>query len=162
MVNYGINVGSLLGIVDVILAIAYLAISIALAIVRRRDLGVTGVALYIVQTIFAPLILLVSGFVLFFQGWRLDPTLLFAFLLLHLLLIYLGITDVNLLRLVSSRNQGLITLVILLLSSLIVILQRWRLDPLLLFAYLLLGFLIVYLVIKNFILFRLISRRNRQ
>jgi hypothetical protein len=82
MVNFGFNNASLLGLLDIILAIAYLALSIALPIARRRDVGDTGVALYVVQAIIAPAFLLLSGFILVFQGWRLDPPLQFAFLLL--------------------------------------------------------------------------------
>ncbi len=36
MVNFGFNNASLLGLLDIILAIAYLALSIALPIARRR------------------------------------------------------------------------------------------------------------------------------
>jgi hypothetical protein len=105
MVNFGFNSASLLGLLDIILAIAYLALSITLPIARRRDLGATGVSLYVVQAIIAPPFLLLSGFILVFQGWRLDPPLQFAFLLLNLLVVYLGVKDVILFSLVSRRNN---------------------------------------------------------
>ena len=105
MVNFGLNSASLLGLFDIILAIAYLALSIALPIARGRDVGATGVALYVIQAIIAPASLLLSGFILLFQGWRLDPILQFAYLLLNLLVVYLGVKDVILLSLVSRRNN---------------------------------------------------------
>ena len=105
MVNYGINSGSILGFFDLILAIAYLAISIALPLSRARELGNIGIFLYVGQGIIAPLVLLLAGFIHIFQGWRLDPILQFADFLLNLLILYLAIKDFVLLRLISLRRN---------------------------------------------------------
>jgi uncharacterized membrane protein YhaH (DUF805 family) len=105
MVNIGFNSATLLGLLDVILALAYLVLSIALPLTRARDLGSIGITLYLIQAFIAPVILLLSGFILIFQGWRLDPILQFAYLLLHLLVVYLAVKDVILFRLGSRRNQ---------------------------------------------------------
>lgn len=105
MVNYGINSGSILGFFDLILAISYLAISIALPLSRPRELGNIGILLYVGQGIIAPTSLLLVGFIHIFQGWRLDPILQFADFLLNLLLVYLGIKDFVLLRLIFSRRD---------------------------------------------------------
>ncbi|MEQ9001911.1 MAG: hypothetical protein RID53_36105 [Coleofasciculus sp. B1-GNL1-01] len=105
MVNFGLNSATLLGLLDIFLSIAYLAISVALPIARRRDIGVTGIVLYIIQAIIAPLFLLMAGFILFFQGWRLDPILQFSYVLLNFLVIYLGVKDIILFRLLSPRNH---------------------------------------------------------
>lgn len=105
MVNFGLNFASLLGLLDIFLALAYLALSIALPIARRRDIGVTGIVLYIIQGIIAPFFLLITGFILIFQGWRLDPLLQFSYFLLQFLVIYLGVKDIILFRLLSPRNH---------------------------------------------------------
>lgn len=105
MVNYGINSGSILGFFDLILAIAYLAISIALPLSRARELGNIAILLYVGQGIIAPASLLLVGFIHIFQGWRLDPILQFADFLVNLLLVYLGIKDFVLLRLIFSRRN---------------------------------------------------------
>ncbi|MEQ8539865.1 MAG: hypothetical protein RIB93_20750 [Coleofasciculus sp. D1-CHI-01] len=105
MVNFGLNSATLLGLLDIFLSIAYLAISVALPIARRRDIGVTGIVLYIIQAIIAPLFLLMTGFILFFQGWRLDPILQFSYVLLNFLVIYLGVKDIILFRLLSPPNH---------------------------------------------------------
>lgn len=105
MVNIGLNFASLLGLLDIILAIAYLVLSSALPLERGRHVGGTGIALYVVQAIIAPIVLLISGVILIFQGWRLDPILQLAYLLLELLVIYLAVKDVILLRLISRINQ---------------------------------------------------------
>ncbi|WP_370588556.1 Ycf66 family protein [aff. Roholtiella sp. LEGE 12411] len=53
-----------------------------------------GLVLYLIQVIFTPIILLLCGFILLFQGWRLDPILQFEQFLLLLLIIYLTIKDI--------------------------------------------------------------------
>ncbi|MGM3305711.1 Ycf66 family protein [Anabaena sp. WFMT] len=49
---------------------------------------------YIIQLIFVPLIMLFCGFILLFQGWRLDPILQFGQFLLLILINYLLIKDI--------------------------------------------------------------------
>jgi small-conductance mechanosensitive channel len=94
MINVAISFASLLGLLDIGLAVFYLVISIAVPLNRRRMLDALGIALYIAQAVIAPVILLLSGVILFFQGWRLDPILQLAFFLLNVLVIYLGIKDI--------------------------------------------------------------------
>ncbi|NJP10378.1 MAG: hypothetical protein HC866_13620 [Leptolyngbyaceae cyanobacterium RU_5_1] len=55
-------------------------------------------ALYILQLLFVPLPLLLSGLIMCFQGWRLDPSLQFGYFLLQAPLVYLGIKDFLLYR----------------------------------------------------------------
>jgi hypothetical protein len=105
MVNFGLNPASLLGLLDIVLAIAYSVRAIALPITRGRDIGDWGIALYVVEAVIAPVFLLLCGLIVFFQGWRLDPILQLAYLLLNLLMIYLAVKDVILLPMVSRRNQ---------------------------------------------------------
>ncbi|WP_407897173.1 Ycf66 family protein [Scytonema sp. NUACC26] len=61
---------------------------------RARRLNSSSLVLYIIQLIFIPIILLLSGFILIFQGWRLDPILQFSQLLLTLLILYLVVKDI--------------------------------------------------------------------
>jgi hypothetical protein len=98
MVNYGLSSASLLGVLDIALAILYLVISIGTPIVRRTTIGTTGTTLFIIQAFFAPLCLLLAGGIIIFQGWRLDPILQFAFLLLNALIIYFAVKDILLWR----------------------------------------------------------------
>ncbi|MHC5932448.1 Ycf66 family protein, partial [Nostoc sp.] len=53
-----------------------------------------ALALYIIQLIFTPIIMLLSGAILYYQGWRLDPVLQFEQFLLLLLILYLSIKDI--------------------------------------------------------------------
>lgn len=105
MVNFGLNSASLLGLFDIILAIAYLGLSVAIPVATGRELGEIGIFLYIIQAFIAPIVLLFVGFIFILQGWRFDPILQFACFLLHLLLIYLAIKDFILFGMLSRRNQ---------------------------------------------------------
>jgi hypothetical protein len=105
MVNFGFNGGSLLGCLDVILAIAYLAWSIFVVIARGREFGTVFVFLFVIQALIALGTLILSGLILIFQGWRLDPILQLGYFLLNILIIYVGLKDVILLSLVAPRNQ---------------------------------------------------------
>ena len=53
MVNVALTLGSLLGLLNVILAIVYLVLSIALPLERRMTIGGMGIALYVAQAIIA-------------------------------------------------------------------------------------------------------------
>jgi len=68
-------------------------------------MGITGKIIYIIQAIIAPFILFLTGFILIFQGWRLDPILQFGYFLLNFLVIYLGVKDIILFRLLSPPNH---------------------------------------------------------
>jgi hypothetical protein len=88
MVNVGLNFSSVLGLLQILIALVYFALSISqivIAIRLRRD---TDLVFRIIQLILAPLMLSLSGFILFFQGWRLDPILLFQQLLMNILLVF--------------------------------------------------------------------------
>jgi hypothetical protein len=99
MVNIGFQYqfASLLGLLDILLALLYLVFSIAILVTRGRALNTLGL-LFITQSILAPLILLSSGVIIFFNAWKADFTLQFALLLLHILVIYLSVKDFVLYR----------------------------------------------------------------
>ncbi|HEY9609060.1 hypothetical protein [Allocoleopsis sp.] len=105
MVNFGLNSASVLGLLDIILAIAYFAVSIAIPVATGRELGGIGIFLYIIQAFIAPIVLLFVGFLFIFHGWRLDPILQFGCFLFHLLLIYLGVKDIILFKMLLRRNR---------------------------------------------------------
>jgi hypothetical protein len=93
-VNFGANSATLLGIIYLILAVGYLIFMVFWLVKRGTRLRSWALALYIIQAIFTPIIMLLCGLILTFQGWRLDPILQFGQLLLFLLNIYLLIKDI--------------------------------------------------------------------
>lgn len=105
MVNVGLSWMSILGIVDIGLAIAYLVTAILNAGMRSRLIGGLGITLYIIQGLMAIVILPISGFILFFNGWRVDPILAIQQFLLHVLLIYLAFKDAVIFGIVSRQSQ---------------------------------------------------------
>lgn len=105
MVNVAINFSSILGIVDIALAVAYLVTAITNSGMRSQIIGGTGIILYIIQGIMAVVVLPLSGFILFFQGWRLDPILGIQQFLLHVLLIFLAFKDACIYGLVTRQSR---------------------------------------------------------
>ena len=100
-----INWMSILGIVDIGLAIAYLVTAILNAGMRSRIIGGLGITLYIIQGLMAIVILPISGFILVFNGWRVDRILVTQQFLLHVLLIYLAFKDALIFGIVSRQSQ---------------------------------------------------------
>ncbi len=105
MVNVGFlgpffGPGSVLGLINFLLGILYGAVSIyQLVSAIQRSGSSVSITARILQLIFSPLLLILSGGILFAQGWRLDPILLFQQFLLELLIIYLILVDLK-----RSRN----------------------------------------------------------
>ena len=93
-VNFGLNLASLIGITYVLLAIVYFILTVAWLARRGNRLTGWALALYIIQVVFTPIIMLLCGIILFFQGWRLDPILQFEQFLLLLLIVYFTIKDI--------------------------------------------------------------------
>jgi lysylphosphatidylglycerol synthetase-like protein (DUF2156 family) len=93
-VNFGANVASLIGFAYILLSLVYLIFMIVWLASRARRLNSSSLVLYIIQVIFIPIILLLSGLILIFQGWRLDPILQFSQLLLTLLVFYLIVKNI--------------------------------------------------------------------
>ena len=102
MINIGFDLTILLGLTYLLLAIVYF-ILILVALVQRRA-RLTGWVLltYIIQAIFIPVLLLICGLILIFQGWRLDPVLQLEQFLLAVIIFYLIIKDV----LINSRGRN--------------------------------------------------------
>ncbi|MEH2376690.1 Ycf66 family protein [Nostoc sp.] len=88
------NSASILGIIYLLLGVVYLIFMVFWLVKRGARLTSWALALYMIQAIFTPIIMLLCGFILTFQGWRLDPILQFEQFLLLLLILYLSIKDI--------------------------------------------------------------------
>ena len=105
VINVVFNLISLLGLLDLLLAVAFIVASIVFPIIRSRIVGEAGITLYVFQLFIAPIILLICGVILLFYGWLLNPPLQLAFFLLHLLIVYLAVKDVIIFNKLYDRNR---------------------------------------------------------
>ncbi|WP_237396943.1 Ycf66 family protein [Okeania sp. KiyG1] len=149
MVNLGLNYSSLLGLLDILLALLILNES-------RKKLS-SKEAFDIIQWIFVPITILLCGSILLLQGWRLDPVLVFVMFLLHTILVFLLIKTF-LYNFVSHQKafniiKWIFVLIFLpiaiLLCGGILLYQGWRLDSILSFAIFLLISVSIFLGIKD-------------
>ncbi|BAY84963.1 Ycf66 family protein [Calothrix parasitica NIES-267] len=88
-INLGANFASWLGFIQIIFGLFYLIFAIVKLIPTRSRLSRIATIFYIIQLIILPPLLLLSGIILVFQGWRLDPILQFQQLILSALIFYL-------------------------------------------------------------------------
>lgn len=95
MVNIGLNLGSIFGLLQILVSLGYFAVSIAQITGAVRSQRNNDIVLRTLQLIFAPSILLLSGGILFFQGWRLEPILQSQQLLMTTLISYLIFLDLR-------------------------------------------------------------------
>ncbi len=93
MVNIGLNLGALLGFVDVIFALVVFIMTLILIVQDSSRIRRNKIAIYITQIALIPVCLLLAGTILIFNGWRLDPILQFAVLYLNLIIIFLVLKD---------------------------------------------------------------------
>jgi hypothetical protein len=103
MVNFGLNSASILGLFDIILAVVYFVLPIIFVVQKNNIIGTGGVLFYVIQAKIAPFVLLLTGMILLFQGWRLDPILQFAMLLQQLLIIYNVLKDIYIFNVINSK-----------------------------------------------------------
>lgn len=90
MVNVGLSLSSLAGILLVVLGlITPLLAFVALVRNPRQPRTIVG----LVQDIALAFIYLLCGGIVFFQGWRQDPSLQFAQILMTLTITYLSLKD---------------------------------------------------------------------
>jgi hypothetical protein len=95
MVTTGLAWSSVIGLLQVLGALAYFMVSITQIIAALRERQSSTVVPRFIQLIFVPLMLLMSGIILFFNGWRLDPILQFQQLLLGILIGHLVLQDLR-------------------------------------------------------------------
>ena len=94
MLNVGITFAAILGLIYLILGIFYPILTIVVLTKRSNELNSLATVLYIIQAIASPLVLLLCGLILIYQGWRLDPIHVFSQFLLMVLIIYLAFKDI--------------------------------------------------------------------
>lgn len=93
-VNIGINPAASTGLLQIIFALFYLIFAIVRLIRIGSRLSSSAKIFYIIQLALLPPLLLFSGFILLFQGWRLDPILQFQQLILSALVFYLSLQNI--------------------------------------------------------------------
>lgn len=93
MINIGINVATLLGLLDVIVALAVFTLTLILLFQNESVIRGSNGVFYIIQAILVPICLLLAGAIFVFQGWRLGPLLTFAVLWLHVIIVFLLLKD---------------------------------------------------------------------
>lgn len=86
MINYGFGLASLLGCFLALFGLLLLPLGLAF----RRPFRIRN----LFQDILLALVCLLEGFILIFQGWRLDPILQFGQILITVSVIYLVIKDI--------------------------------------------------------------------
>ena len=92
-VNIGVSFASYLGLLQALGALGYFAVSVAQVIIALKSHQIDDIVIRILQLLLAPLILLQSGAILFFNGWRLDPVLQLQQFLPSFLIAYLIFLD---------------------------------------------------------------------
>jgi hypothetical protein len=92
--NIGINISSLFGLIYFLTGIAYFIFLIVFLSANSRRMADWLLPVFIMQIFFIPLLLIISGGILFFQGWRLDPVLQFGQFLSFIVIILLLIKDI--------------------------------------------------------------------
>ncbi|MDJ0708339.1 MAG: Ycf66 family protein [Leptolyngbyaceae cyanobacterium MO_188.B28] len=94
-INFGTTLASYIGLLQALGALGYFVLSIAQVITAFRSKGVGDLVVRILQLLLAPYILLISGGILFYNGWRLDPNLQFQQLSTSVLIGYLIFLDLK-------------------------------------------------------------------
>jgi hypothetical protein len=99
MVNFQFSLSSLIGLSDMALGVVFFILTIFLLLNhhRFRDRSLI-VPILVLQLLFVPIPLVLAGIILLFQGWRLDPVLQLALLLLHSPVFFSLIKDLQWLR----------------------------------------------------------------
>ena len=87
MVNFSFTLTTLLGLLDIVGAVYYLCLTIG-SITQgvRRSTSPLNTILKVWELLVCPIALFLSGVILFFNGWRLDPILQFQQLCFHLII----------------------------------------------------------------------------
>lgn len=93
-VNLGVNPASILGLLQIIFGLFYLIFVIFQLMQIGNRLSNLTIGFFIIQLFLLPVFLLLSGLILIFQGWRLDPILQFQQLIISALVFYLSLKDI--------------------------------------------------------------------
>lgn len=95
MINDSYNFAEILGFLLILLFLGYIVLFIAISPIFQRLRNIEK-SLCIFQAIILPISLFLSGIILIFHGWRLDPILQLAYYLLFASLLYLIAKDIYL------------------------------------------------------------------
>ena len=94
MSNFSWNTIAVIGLLNILGGIAYFVLAITQFKKKaRKSSSPVNTLFRIIGIILCPLALLLSGLILLFQGWRLDPILGFQQLLLGLVVLFLIVKD---------------------------------------------------------------------
>lgn len=102
MLNIGTTFAAIFGLIYLILGIIYPILTIVVLTKRSNELNSLAKVLYIIQAIALPIVFLLCGLLLIYQGWRLDPIFVVSQFLLMVLIIYLAFKDIWL----NFRDRG--------------------------------------------------------
>ncbi|NJL02678.1 MAG: hypothetical protein HC838_17695 [Spirulinaceae cyanobacterium RM2_2_10] len=93
MVNFGWNGASIIGAVYCLLVLGYSILGITVAVGQFANNRPEQGLRYLLQVAFFGIIFFVTGGILIFNGWRLDPILQLSHFLLLLVVVYLAAVD---------------------------------------------------------------------
>lgn len=93
-VNIGVNPPSLSGLLQIIFGLLYFIFAIVKLVIVWNRISSLRRIFNIILLLIAPTFLIASGFILFFQGWRLDPILQLQQFILSLLIVLLLFKDI--------------------------------------------------------------------
>lgn len=93
-VNIGFNPASLLGFLQMIFGLLYFVFAIVKLVIIWNRISSLKRTSNIILLLITPIFLIASGFILLFQGWRLDPILQLQKLILSFLVFYFGSKDI--------------------------------------------------------------------
>ncbi len=86
MVNLGFNLTTILGLLDIFGAVGYLILTIAsITDGVKRATSPANTILKVIELLYCPFALFLSGVILVFNGWRLDFILQLQQLFLHII-----------------------------------------------------------------------------
>lgn len=93
-VNIGITPVPNTGLFQIVFGLFYFIFSIIQIMQNRNRVNSLTLAFYLIQLVIVPIFLFISGLILLYQGWRLDPILQFQQFILFLLIVFLILKEI--------------------------------------------------------------------
>lgn len=157
-----LSVISLLGLIDIGIAIAYLILSSRWSIAKLqlpRVFGTTGIILLAIQVAIALPLVIGTGIIFAFQGWRLTLPLKVAYFCFYCLLFFLGLRNFCHFPNNSQRLYHIVLPCILLsISGIIFFFNPYPLDPIMQLSTALLHLVLLFQIIKEVFVLHFASR----
>ncbi len=101
----GLTTASIIGIFEIIWGLFYLGLSAVQVANTSKRFNQDEFLLRIFQLLFLPIIFLLSGLILLFQGWRLDPILQFQQILITTPILYFTYLDTKTSFITNQKNR---------------------------------------------------------